>query len=110
MGFILCIVVEEGEGEEEEAKGEGEKEGEEGDGGFEGAEEEDEGEDEPALSGISYETFGQEKGGGGTYEEKNSKGVMKSFHPPTIRFKRLHDPKPRSQNDRERDPEAAIGR
>jgi hypothetical protein len=53
VGLTLGIVLEEGDGEEEESKIQGEEEGEECHGRFQGTEEKNGGEDEPALQWLS---------------------------------------------------------
>ena len=116
MRVVLCIVVEVGDGKEEKGEVEGEEEGEECDSGFEGAQEEDEGEDEPALPAnwLECKILGRVVGevfvggGRGAYEEIEGERVVKGLNT-TLSLNCLDDLKSTgSQDDGKGEPEAAV--
>ena len=75
VGLALGVAVDVADTEQQEGQVEEEEEQEEGHGGAQGAEEQDRGEDEPALDKL-VSGKREVSGGGGAYEEEQAEGVI----------------------------------
>lgn len=105
LGWSATGVLEEANAEKEEGHVEGEEEEEESDGGLQGADKEDRGKDEPALT---RELVLSRKKSGSTYHQVKTKGVEEAACAVSIYRRRFNFEATRREDDGKREPETAV--